>query len=133
VSVLGIESDRLIVISKGSVVVALVCISDAPVAEGESTLGVKSDRLVVIGEGSVMIAFVRISVASAYKGESAFGIESDCLVVLGDGPVIVAEVGICIALADQSSVACSRLGFSSVALLLGSPQSSDSLLLRFGP
>ena len=71
-----------------------------------------------------------ISFAPASKGESAFGIESDRLVVIGDGPVIVAGVGICSALADQGRVACSRLGFSSIALLLR-PESSDSLLLGF--
>jgi hypothetical protein len=132
VSTLGTKSDRLVKIGEGSVVVAFVRISDAPIAEGESAFGVKSDRLVVISEGAVVVAFVRKSVASANKGESAFGIEADRLVVIGDGPVVVASLGICIALADKGSVACSRFGFRSFALLLlRRPESSNSLLLDF--
>ena len=80
-----------------------------------------------------MVAFARKSVASANKGESAFGIESDRLVVIGDSPVVVAGLGICIALANKGSVACSRFGFCSFALLLlrRRPKSSNSLSLDF--
>src|SRR5262249_56870465 len=106
-------------------------VSAASIPDGESAFGVKSDRFVVISEGAVVVAFVRKSVASANKGESAFGIEADRLVVFGDGPVVVAGLGICIALADKGSVACSRFGFRSFALLLRRPESSNSLLLDF--
>src|SRR5262249_26778565 len=106
----------------------LFCISDAPVSKGECTLGIESDRLVVIRDGPVVVVFVRISVAPAFEGDCACRIESDGLVVSGDGLMIGARVGICIALANQSRIACSRLSFSSFALLLR-PECSDSLLL----
>src|SRR4029077_19934925 len=114
----GFKKDRLVKIGEGSVIVAFVRISDAPVAEGESAFGVKSNRFAVISEGAVVVAFVRISIASTNEGERAFGIESNRLVIIGDGPVVVAGLGICIALADQDSVACSRFCFRSFALIL---------------
>ena len=50
---LRIESDRLVKIGNGSIIVAFVRIEDASVPKGVSTLGIDSDRLVKIGEGSV--------------------------------------------------------------------------------
>ena len=127
-SALGIESDRPVKISDGSIIVAFVCISDAPGAQGESIVGIELNRLVVISDGSVVGAYVRISIAPVPKGETAFGIEPDRLVKIGDGPVIVAGVGICIAFADQGRVARTRLGFGSFAVIF---RRSNSLLLSF--
>ena len=74
-SIVGIESNRLVVISDGSVVVAFVPISIAPVPKGETAFGIEPDRLVKIGDGLVIVAFVCISDAPGAQGESALGIE----------------------------------------------------------
>jgi hypothetical protein len=42
-SIVGIESNRLVVISDGSVVVAFVRISIAPVPKGETAFGIEPD------------------------------------------------------------------------------------------
>jgi hypothetical protein len=59
-SIIGIKSDRLVVIGDGSAVVALVRISDAPVVKGQSVVGIQSNRLAEIGNGSILVAFIRI-------------------------------------------------------------------------
>jgi hypothetical protein len=53
-SVFGIESDCLVVIGDGSVVVVFVCKSVATVPKGEGALAIESDRFVKIGDGSVV-------------------------------------------------------------------------------
>src|SRR5262249_54966607 len=63
-SVLGIESNALVVIGNGSVIVAFSHISETPAAKGVSVVGIQSDRLTVICNGSIGVAFFRISDAA---------------------------------------------------------------------
>ena len=72
----GIESDRLVKIGDGPVIIALVRINLASVPKGVCTLGVESDRCVKIGEGPRVIAFVCVSDAPVAECESALGIKS---------------------------------------------------------
>jgi hypothetical protein len=57
----GIETNDLVEIGNGSIVLAFARIRVAPVAKGESVAGVQSYRLIVIGNGSIVVAFARIS------------------------------------------------------------------------
>ena len=57
-SIVGIKSDRFVVIDNGSIMIAFVRIRNAPVAKGESALGIKSDRFAVISDGSIVVAFI---------------------------------------------------------------------------
>src|SRR5262249_1780548 len=69
----------------------------------------------------------RIVIAPMCQYSAVDGCVTDWHVCL----VVVAGLGICITLADKGSVACSRFGFRSFALLLCRPESSNSLLLDF--
>src|SRR5262249_13578024 len=126
-----IESNGLVVIGNGSVVVAFARISVAPVVEGFDVIGIQPDRLVVIGNGSVVVTFFPISEAPVLKSASDLRLESNGLAVGCDSPVIGAVVGICDALAHKGSIARSRLCFSLFAPLLLRPDSGEPLLLGF--
>ena len=78
-ALLGSSSNRLVVISDGSVVVAFVSISIAPAPKGETAFGIEPDRLGKIGDGLVIVAFVRISDAPGPQGETALWIEFESL------------------------------------------------------
>src|SRR6516165_6092903 len=76
-SIVGVKSNRLVVISEGSFVVAFTQISVTPVLEREGAFGIESDCLAKIGDSFFIIAFVRIYDASVPKGMSILGLESD--------------------------------------------------------
>src|SRR5467141_621078 len=73
---LRLESNGLVVIGNGSVLVAFFPISDAPVVKGHSVVGIQSDLLGVVRNGSVEVAFAPISGTPVGKGESVLRIES---------------------------------------------------------
>ena len=67
--IVSIQSDRLVEIGDGSVVVAFSPISLAPDGEGVGGLWIELDRLAEIGDGSVEVAFSQISEAPVAKTE----------------------------------------------------------------
>src|SRR5689334_3989819 len=89
-SIVGVKSNRLTVISDGSIVVAFIHISVTPVLEGEGAFGIESNCRVKIGNGSLIIAFVCIYDASVPKGVRALGFESNRFVKIGERSVVAA-------------------------------------------
>jgi hypothetical protein len=73
----GIQSDRLVEIGNGSVVVTFTRITGAPIVKGGSAIRIESNRLVEIGNGSVVVAFVRITDTPLVEGGSALRTESN--------------------------------------------------------
>src|SRR5262245_16329617 len=67
-SALGIESNRLIVISDGSLIVAFFCISVAPLCEGGSVCRVESNRLAVSGDGLKIVSSAGTGIDLADQG-----------------------------------------------------------------
>src|SRR5215468_4007683 len=61
VSVVGIQSDRLTVIRKGSVVIPSFRINDATVGKGRNVFRIESNGFIEIRNGSVVVTFFRIS------------------------------------------------------------------------
>jgi hypothetical protein len=59
-SIVGVKSNRLVVISDGSFVVAFIHVSVTPVLEGEGAFGIEPNCRVKIGDGSIIVAFVCI-------------------------------------------------------------------------
>src|SRR6516164_10001864 len=87
-SIVGVKSNRLVVISDGPIVVAFIHISVTPVLEGEGAFGIESNCRVKIGDGSIIVAFVCIDDASVSKGVGALGFESNRLVKIGERSVV---------------------------------------------
>ena len=87
-SIVGVKSNRLVVIGDGSIVVAFIHISVTPVLEGEGAFGIESNCRVKIGNGSLIIAFVCIYDASVPKGVGALGFESNRFVEIGERSVV---------------------------------------------
>ena len=87
-SIVGVKSNRLVVIGDGSIVVAFIHISVTPVLEGEGAFGIESNCRVEIGNGSLIVAFVCMYDASVPKGMGALGIESNGLIKIGERSVV---------------------------------------------
>ena len=99
-SIVGVKSNRLVVISDGSFVVTFIHVSVTPVLEGEGAFGIEPNCRVKIGDGSIIVAFVCIYDASVPKGVGALGFESNRLVKIGKRSVVSAFARI-----DDASVA----------------------------
>ena len=70
-SALGIELDRPVKISDGSVIVAFGGVDNAPVPKGVSALWIESNCPVKISDGSIIVAFGGICDAPGAQGERA--------------------------------------------------------------
>jgi hypothetical protein len=87
----GIDPDRLGVIRKRALELALVAIGIAAVGEGIGESGIDPDRLPVIRNRMVEVALVAIDDAAIVECESAAGIEPDCLRMCDIGRILKGE------------------------------------------
>src|SRR5581483_3201873 len=84
-----IESDRLVVVGNGAVVIALGLIGIAAAVVCARILWLEPDRLGVVGDRAIVIALGLVGVATAAKCIGKFWIEPYRFVVV-DGAILVA-------------------------------------------
>ncbi len=84
---LGIETDRLVVVGDGGIVLALGAVGAAAVDVSGAELGIDPDRLIVVGDGALEIALSLVGAATGVVEGRKVEIDVKRLVVVRDGAV----------------------------------------------
>jgi tetratricopeptide (TPR) repeat protein len=136
VNKLWIEPDSLIIVSDGSVEIALGVIRQAAVVVRGCVFRVKPDGLTIVGNSTTIVALPVVCIAAIVVRGRSFRIEPDSLIVVSDGVFVVALFAVCVAAVvvggsyepdstrDQTIAGCT-------ALILSGRESKDHLALEF--
>ena len=94
VGIVGIETDRIVKVGDGAVVLALAFVNSATIEVGYLQLRIEADCPAVVGDSTLVFTLVLVSSAAVEVGGGHLRIKIDRVIEIGDSLVVLAHVRI---------------------------------------